>query len=438
MKNARHLVAIMIFAAVFIPGCSKSDEGTPVEKVEVSRPEMLLIENMSQQLSVSVLPANATDKTIIWASSKPHVASVDPKSGWVLGVSPGQAVITATARNGGKTDDCVVTVIPEHSEVLDAITDPAFKAYVIHCMHNPQEGTNVNGEDITYPKWDTNGDGILSVEEAAGVTYICVSGGYDEKPVISMSGLGYFIGLTDLDCSYNKLTALDVSKNPKLKRLICDGNEIDALDVSDNYLLTVLSCGANKLGELNVSQNPAISVLYCNRNQLTELNVSQNPKLTQFDCSANQLSELNVEINTLLSTLFCSNNQLTELNVNGNHALTFFFCGGNRLTGLDLSANTALTTLQCHGNQLVDLNISTNIALSELWCYNNKLSSLDASKMAFSPGSTSRYSLYCGNQSIVGSTDLQTLILTLRTDQKPYWDSSLKNIEHNKGVNLVN
>lgn len=59
------------------------------------------------QLTASVLPANAADKTITWKSDKPEVATV--ANGWVKGIAAGTAKITATSVNG-KTAVCVITV----------------------------------------------------------------------------------------------------------------------------------------------------------------------------------------------------------------------------------------------------------------------------------------------------------------------------------------
>ena len=52
-------------------------------------------------------PENATDKTVNWSSSDPSVASVDA-GGKVTAVKEGSATITA--KSGGKTATCAVTV----------------------------------------------------------------------------------------------------------------------------------------------------------------------------------------------------------------------------------------------------------------------------------------------------------------------------------------
>lgn len=63
------------------------------------------------QLTETVLPSNATDKSITWSSSNASVATVN-SSGLVTGVSAGNATITVTTVDGSYTATCAVTVTP--------------------------------------------------------------------------------------------------------------------------------------------------------------------------------------------------------------------------------------------------------------------------------------------------------------------------------------
>ncbi len=59
-------------------------------------------------LTATVLPSNASDKTVKWSTDKSYIASVD-QNGTVKANSPGTATITAKTSNG-KTAVCTVTV----------------------------------------------------------------------------------------------------------------------------------------------------------------------------------------------------------------------------------------------------------------------------------------------------------------------------------------
>lgn len=152
-------------------------------------------------------------------------------------------------------------------------------------------------------------DGKLTATEIASVTILNVS----NKNIASLAGIEYFTALERLDCSENKLTALDVSNNTALKRLYCNENKLAALNVSNYTDLTHLFCQVNELEGLDVSSNIALTMLNCNSNQLNTLDVSKNTDLTELHCRTNQLTALDVSRNTALTSLNCANNQLTEL-----------------------------------------------------------------------------------------------------------------------------
>ena len=86
-------------------------ESSPVTVtgVELNKSEIELSVNETEALTATVLPENASDKTVSWSSSNTNVATVS-SNGVVTAVSAGTAVITVTTNTGGKTATCVVTV----------------------------------------------------------------------------------------------------------------------------------------------------------------------------------------------------------------------------------------------------------------------------------------------------------------------------------------
>jgi beta-fructofuranosidase len=71
-----------------------------------------------ETLVATVLPADATNKSVSWTSSNSSVATVN-SSGLVTAVSVGTATITATTQDMGKTASCIVTVVAQSYTVLD-------------------------------------------------------------------------------------------------------------------------------------------------------------------------------------------------------------------------------------------------------------------------------------------------------------------------------
>ena len=143
-----------------------------------------------------------------------------------------------------------------------------------------------------------------------------------------------------------------------------------------------LDCRWNKLTALNVQGLTALQSLACGWNQLTALDVQGLTALQWLSCYGNQLTALNVQGLTALQRLSCGSNQLTVLNVQGLSALKELYCGDNRLTALNVQGLTALQTLWCYNNQLTALNVQGLTALKELDCCNNRLTA-DAFKKLF-------------------------------------------------------
>ncbi|MDE7165862.1 MAG: Ig-like domain-containing protein [Bacteroidaceae bacterium] len=72
------------------------------------------------QLTATVLPEEATDKSVTWVSSDEDVAMVD--DGYVLATGAGIAMITVTTNDGGMTATCEITVL-EGTEPMIALSD---------------------------------------------------------------------------------------------------------------------------------------------------------------------------------------------------------------------------------------------------------------------------------------------------------------------------
>ena len=123
--------------------------------------------------------------------------------------------------------------------------------------------------------FDKDKDGVLNQTERNAVKEIrIIDSGYT-----SLQGLKYFSQLTDLLCSKNNLTELDVSENPELVRLICLNNSLTSLNLNKNTKLGSLNCDNNKLTVLDLRENKSLWWLRCNNNCLTSLDLRNNPKI---------------------------------------------------------------------------------------------------------------------------------------------------------------
>ncbi len=93
-----------------------------VEGINVDRTELTLIEGDNYQLTATVTPEDATDKTITWKSSDRSVATVS-ENGLVDAIKVGTATIYVSSSNG-LTVECAVTVLPRIIEVANISLSP--------------------------------------------------------------------------------------------------------------------------------------------------------------------------------------------------------------------------------------------------------------------------------------------------------------------------
>lgn len=89
-------------------------EDIPVQSVSLSSSTLTLNEGESKTLTATVLPANATDRTVVWSVSPTGFATV--VNGEVTANKAGSCTVTATA--GGKSASCAVTVAAVETAVL--------------------------------------------------------------------------------------------------------------------------------------------------------------------------------------------------------------------------------------------------------------------------------------------------------------------------------
>lgn len=95
--------------------CKVTVEGVKVSEVKLDKTSVSLKAGETAQLTATVTPDNATDKTVTWTSSNEKIATV--ADGKITAVAPGTATITATS--GDKSATCTVTVAKEAQIIKD-------------------------------------------------------------------------------------------------------------------------------------------------------------------------------------------------------------------------------------------------------------------------------------------------------------------------------
>ncbi|MDR0295563.1 MAG: hypothetical protein LBH91_05165 [Prevotellaceae bacterium] len=220
-----------------------------------------------------------------------------------------------------------------------------------------------------------NGEIVICIIGTGWTTIDWGDGESERTLLIDPPDLGF---IYEYEFSHTYTTAntktITITANNKVTGLATDrSGVVAALDVTACPSLKYLNCNYEHLTSLNLSKNAALVKLKCIGNRLTGLDISKNTALEELMCYDNQLTILDLSKNTELIELGCQNNQLTSLSVNKSPMLKYLYCQGNRLTSLNVSKCTVLESLHCNDNQLSSLDISENIVLRNLYCQDNNL-----------------------------------------------------------------
>ena len=162
-----------------------------VTSITMNRSTLTLVKGSSEILTAQVRPDNATDKTIIWTSSVPAVASVSTE-GKVTAKSAGTTIVTASA--GSKTATCIVTVSDNTVNVTSVTLNKNAMSLVVGAWEtltasvNPDNATNVvvdwTSSDGTVASVD--GYGMVRALKAGKTTVTVTAGGKSASCVVTV------------------------------------------------------------------------------------------------------------------------------------------------------------------------------------------------------------------------------------------------------------
>jgi uncharacterized protein YjdB len=143
-----------------------------VDEIKITPNTASIVVDKTVDLTVEVLPANATDKNVDWTTSNSAVATVDTY-GKVTGVSGGNATITATAVDGsGVFASCAVTVtvpvrgVTVSPKQITVEIDSTRASQVLVATITPSDATNKN------LKWSSSNPTVVTVTGTANTATV--------------------------------------------------------------------------------------------------------------------------------------------------------------------------------------------------------------------------------------------------------------------------
>ena len=186
------------FDAIQTPDSVQIASSTPVTGVTVSPTTgSITVGGAALELTATVAPEDATNKSVTWSSSDDTVATVSA-TGEVTAVGAGSATITVTTVDGSFTATCAVTVSAATVAVTGVTVSPKTDSLAVGdaditltATVAPADATNKN---VT---WSSSSDAIATVSDAgvvhavgageATITVTTVDGSFTDTSVITVT-----------------------------------------------------------------------------------------------------------------------------------------------------------------------------------------------------------------------------------------------------------
>lgn len=139
-----------------------------VKGVDLDQKDITLNVGNTITLAANINPDVASDKTVVWTSSEPSIATVD-KDGVVRGVKTGSTTITAKTNDGGFEASCTVNVI--NAVMGITISDNSIMLYP---NKTKQLKASVTPADADNPNvvWESSDDDVATVSTTGLVTSV--------------------------------------------------------------------------------------------------------------------------------------------------------------------------------------------------------------------------------------------------------------------------
>ena len=113
MKKILQSAFLLAGAILLLAGCGKKDKTVYVTGIKLSESSVSVLVGESLQLSATISPSDATDKSVTWSSTNESVATVD-KDGRVTGITEGISTVKAVTTDGAFSAECLVNVSYVH------------------------------------------------------------------------------------------------------------------------------------------------------------------------------------------------------------------------------------------------------------------------------------------------------------------------------------
>lgn len=424
----KYLIVIIAFCLLF--SCKKEDIVIHVKELKFDNIEGSIYTGNKMKIATTILPEDATNKTITWLSEDEEVAIVE--DGVISGIKAGTTNITATTKDGGITATYKITVTISAASVEITPTLTSIKVgntLQMEATVLPIEATNkdiewtISNERIATISEDglltakSNGQVTISAKSLGGgkageykitvttpvkdllitpnsgkikvnepiqlrprvlpeeATNRTVRWSSSDNKIVSVSPIGIIKGIS---VGRATITGITEDGNKKATYEVEVTNFLYIPDENFRYALFSEHVDKDEDGEFTYEEVEEVNDLKINNKEIKDLTgIRAFKNLYTLLCKGNQIKTLDLSECKGITVVDCSENELTNLNVTGCNELINLTCKRNKLTSLDLSTCILIENITCEYNSLTSINISNCAKLTLIDCTGNQLSTID-------------------------------------------------------------
>lgn len=277
------------------------------------------------------------------------------------------------------------------------LPDHYFKELLILIKVNDHYAKDLDGN---YTKVDINGDGEIQFSEAENISYLATT---YQNNIIDITGIEAFKNLSELNIEHTtKLKNLPLSNNIKLKKIKGLYNQaLESINIDNSILLEELDLFDTKISSVNLTNNPSLKKLVITGNY-NSLDLSKNINIEEIRIGSDNLIYLNLDNCNRLSKIRIDGDNLETFNFSPLAGLQSIVFATTKMSSIDFSSspisdisfwynasNLSSLLLPAQNSNLKSVNIPSNVNFVDLSkslnlenfsISNNKITSLDFSK----------------------------------------------------------
>lgn len=277
-------------------------QNVAVEKVELDKENIQLhigggeqVEKLTESLTATVTPNNATEKTVTWSVEPEGVVTVE--NGTVTAVKAGSATITATA--GGKSDTCAVSVIQHVTgvSITESVSVLEGETTQVQVIVSPADATNkaytLSSLDEETATVDQDGTVHGVKEGSTKIKVVTADGAFEDTCDVEVTKLA--VPVTGVETEMTSLNQ-EITHGSTLQ---LEAHAVPS-NATENTLLTWTVEDDDPAGCITVSQSGEVTAVEPGTAKVRATSKAHNDLSLVFNITVNKIPVTLVEIKSVV------------------------------------------------------------------------------------------------------------------------------------------